>query len=49
MMDSYIFGLSYDIYNNDLSGASLKQNGFELSLSKSFGKKRNEFLRTIFD
>ena len=49
MMDSYIFGVSYDIYNNDLSGASLKQNGFELSLSKSFGKKRNEFLRTIFD
>jgi hypothetical protein len=49
MMDAYIFGLSYDIYNNDLSGASLKQNGFELSLSKSFGKKRNEFLRTIFD
>lgn len=49
MMDSYIFGLSYDVYNNDLSGASLKQNGFELSFSKSFGKKRNEFLRTIFD
>ena len=49
MMNSYIFGLSYDIYNNDLSGASIKQNGFELSLSKSFGKKRNEFLRTLFD
>lgn len=49
MMDAYIFGLSYDIYNNDLSGATLKQNSFELSLSTSFGKKRNEFLRTIFD
>lgn len=49
MMDSYIFGISYDIYNNDLTGASLKQNSFELSFSKSFGKKRNEFLRTLFD
>ena len=49
MMDTYIFGLSYDVYNNGSSGASIKQNSFELSLSKSFGKKRNEFLRTIFD
>jgi hypothetical protein len=49
MMDTYIFGISYDVYNNNLSGATLKQNSFELSLSKSFGKKRNEFLRTIFD
>ena len=49
MMGSYIFGISYDIYNNDLSGANLRQNSFELSLSKSFGKKRNEFLRTLFD
>lgn len=49
IMDTYIFGISYDVYNNNLSGASLKQNSFELSLSKSFGKKRNEFLRTIFD
>jgi type IX secretion system PorP/SprF family membrane protein len=49
MMDTYIFGLSYDVYNNGSSGASIKQNSFELSLSTSFGKKRNEFLRTIFD
>jgi len=49
MMDKYTFGLSYDIYNNDLSGAKLKQNGFEIALSVSFGKKRNEWMRTIFD
>ena len=49
MMDKYTFGLSYDIYNNDLSGAKLKQNGFEIGLSVSFGKKRNEWMRTIFD
>jgi len=49
MMDTYIFGLSYDVYSNNLSGASVKQNGFELSFSKSFGNKRSEFIRTIFD
>ncbi len=49
MMDKYTFGLSYDIYNNDLSGAKLKQNGFEIALSVSFGKNRNEWMRTIFD
>lgn len=49
MMDKYTLGLSYDIYNNDLSGAKLKQNGFEIALSVSLGKKRNEWMRTIFD
>jgi hypothetical protein len=49
LMDTNVFGISYDVYNNDLTGASLKQNSFELSFSKSFGKKKNEFLRTIFD
>lgn len=49
MMDKYTLGLSYDIYNNDLSGAKLKQNGFEIALSVSFGKKRNDWIRTIFD
>ena len=49
MMDKYTLGLSYDIYNNDLSRAKLKQNGFEIALSVSLGKKRNEWMRTIFD
>jgi hypothetical protein len=49
MLDTNVFGISYDVYNNDLTGANLKQNSFEISFSKSFEKKRNEFLRTIFD
>ncbi|MEI6586931.1 MAG: hypothetical protein WCL56_12645 [Sediminibacterium sp.] len=49
MMDGNVFGISYDVYNNDITGASIKQNSFELSFSKSFGKKRNEWMRTIFD
>lgn len=49
MMQKYTFGLSYDVYNTDITGARLKLNSFEISLSKSFGKKRNEWMRTIFD
>ena len=49
MMDGYVFGISYDVYNTDITGARLKLNSFEISLSKSFGKKRNEWMRTIFD
>jgi len=49
MMDNYHFGISYDFYNNAISGASLRQNGFEISLSKSFGARRNDFLKTLFD
>lgn len=49
MMDKYIFSLSYDIYQNSLTTANLKPNGFELSLSVSFGEKKNNFLRTIFN
>lgn len=49
MLNNYNMGLSYDFYNNSLSGASIKQNGFEITLSTSFGKKRHEFLRTLFD
>jgi len=49
MLNKYSLGLSYDIYNNDISAASMKQNGFEITLSSSFGEKRNNFLRTLFD
>lgn len=49
LMNQYRFGLSYELYNNAITGASIRQNGFELTFSKSFGAKRNEFLRTIFD
>jgi len=49
MMDNYIFGLSYDIYNNDLSAAGIRSNSFELTFSKSFGKRKQELMRTLFD
>ncbi len=49
MMDNYIFGISYDIYNNDLTAAGIRSNSFELTLSKSFGKCKQELMRTLFD
>ncbi len=49
MLNKYNLGLSYDVYTNNKTGASIKQNGFEISFSSSFGKRRNEFLKTIFD
>jgi len=49
MMDSYIFGISYDIYNNDLTAAGIRSNSFEFTFSKSFGKRKQELMRTLFD
>lgn len=49
MMDKYTFGISYDIYNNDLTKSNLRQNGFELSLSTSLGKKRSNLFRTLLN
>ncbi len=49
MMDDYIFGMSYDIYNNGLSAAGIRTNSFELTFSKSFGKRKIELMRTLFD
>ncbi len=49
MMDSYIFGLSYDIFTNDLAAAGIRSNSFEMTLSKSFGKRKKELMRTLFD
>lgn len=49
MVNKYTFGLSYDVYTNSKTGANIRQNGFEISLSTSFGKRRNESLKTIFD
>lgn len=49
MMDDYIIGMSYDIYNNGLSAAGIRSNSFELTLSKSFGKRKIELMRTLFD
>ena len=49
MMDSYIFGLSYDINTNGLTAAGIRSNSFELTFSKSFGKRKQELMRTLFD
>ncbi len=49
MMDNYIFGISYDIYTNGLAAAGIRSNSFELTLSKSFGKRKQELMRTLFD
>ncbi len=50
LMDNYIFGISYDIYSNPLAAAaSMRSNSFELTFSKSFGKRKQELMRTLFD
>ncbi len=49
LMDKYILGFSYDIYNNGLSSSNIKTNSFEISLSASFGKTHNNLFRTLFD
>ena len=49
MRNKYKFGLSYDIYSNDLTSANLKPQTFEFTLSTYFGKRRNEGMRSLFD
>jgi hypothetical protein len=49
MLDKYTFGISYDIYSNDLTKANLRLNGFELSLSTGLGKKRANLFRTLLN
>ncbi|MFN5022485.1 MAG: PorP/SprF family type IX secretion system membrane protein [Chitinophagaceae bacterium] len=49
MMDKYTFGISYDVYSNALSRANLRLNGFELSFSTGFGKKRANVFRTLLN
>jgi hypothetical protein len=41
--------LSYDIYTNGLAAAGIRSNSFELTFSKSFGKRKAELMRTLFD
>ncbi|MEY4281768.1 MAG: hypothetical protein RLZ39_1180, partial [Bacteroidota bacterium] len=48
-LDKYTFGISYDIYSNDLTKANLRLNGFELSLSTGLGKKRANLFRTLLN
>jgi type IX secretion system PorP/SprF family membrane protein len=47
--DKYVFGISYDIYNPNITGANLKLSSLELSMSCSFGSPKTNLFRTIFD
>jgi type IX secretion system PorP/SprF family membrane protein len=47
--NKYIFGLSYDIYNNNKTSSTIKVSSFELSLSASMGRKKTNLFRTLFD
>jgi len=47
--NQYIFGMSYDIYNPKNNAANLRISSLELTLSTSFGGKKNNLFRTIFD
>jgi type IX secretion system PorP/SprF family membrane protein len=49
LLNKYKFGLTYDIYNNDMTTANLKPQTFEFTLSTYFGKRRNEGMRSLFD
>jgi hypothetical protein len=49
LMKQYRFGISYDVYSRGMTGAVLNPNSFELSFSSSFGQKRSNNFRTIFD
>lgn len=49
IIDQYNFGLSYDFFTSGLSAANFRQSAFELTFSKSFGQKREQKMRTLFD
>lgn len=49
LMNNYILGFSYDVNNNTLPGAQIKQTNFEISFSRSFGNKKADLFRTLFD
>ncbi len=49
LLENYSFGISYDINNTSITGAQMKQNAFEISFSRSFGAKKPDRFRTLFD
>jgi hypothetical protein len=49
LYNKYKVGLTYDIYNNDMTSANLRPQTFEFTLSTYFGKRRNEGMRSLFD
>ena len=49
LLNKYKLGITYDIYNNDMTAANLRPQTFEFTLSTYFGKRRNEGMRSLFD
>lgn len=49
LLNQHRFGISYDVFNKMATSAELKLSCFEFSFSTSFGKRKYEYLRTIFD
>lgn len=49
MNSSYNFALSYDIYKNGATSSQLRQNGFEVSVSRFFSRRRKEVFRSLLD
>jgi type IX secretion system PorP/SprF family membrane protein len=49
MNTRYNFAISYDIYNNGATASQIKQNGFELSFSHFFSRRKKEIFRSLLD
>ena len=49
LLNKYKLGITYDIYNNDITAANLRPQTFEFTFSTYFGKRRNEGIRSLFD
>lgn len=49
LLNKHRFGFSYDFFNKIATSAELNRTCFEFSFSTSFGKRKYEYLRTIFD
>lgn len=49
LMNKYMVGFSYDVNDNSLPGSQLKQTNFEISFSRSFGNRKSDLFRTLFD
>ncbi len=49
LLGEHILGMSYDIYSNQLTQSTIRQNSFELTYTTYFGNRKSNLFRTIFD
>lgn len=49
LTDKHSFGFSYDFNMTKANGAQLRRNLMEISFSKSFGYRKGQLFRTLFD